>query len=121
MVDVSCTKSFFFIQLRIDFNTFVITGPSTDVTANGYEVGGSTATGLLPAPGKKISSATQCLTDSFSLTGPAGSVPPVICGTVSGDHGKLIIEGLSKLNYIILTPNRHYLSSLIVQIFEQRN
>ena len=38
--------------------------------------------------GKAINSATQCLTDSFSLTGPAGSVPPVICGTVSGEHGK---------------------------------
>jgi hypothetical protein len=72
-------------QIRIDFSTFAITGPNTVTTSFGYEVGGSIAGDA----GKKISTATQCQTDTFSLTGPAGSVPPVICGTNTGEHGKL--------------------------------
>ncbi len=53
-------------------------------TSTGYESGGSVAT----AAGKKVSTATQCQTDTFSLTGPSGSVPPVICGTNTGEHSK---------------------------------
>jgi len=44
------------------------------------------------AAGKAISTATQCLTDTFSLTGPGGSVPPVICGTNTGEHSKSFYE-----------------------------
>ena len=74
-------------QIRIDFSTFVISGPNTVTTSIGYEVGGSIAT----VAGKKISTATQCQTDTFSLTGPGGSVPPVICGTNTGEHGELTL------------------------------
>jgi len=63
----------------------VIAGPSTITLSSLYQVGGSVAT----AEGKKISTATQCLTDTFSLTGPSGSVPPVICGTNTGEHSEL--------------------------------
>jgi hypothetical protein len=66
-------------------NTFVIAGPSTVTTSVGYEVGGSTA----QAAGKAITLQTQCLTDTFSVTGASGSNPPIICGTNSGYHGKL--------------------------------
>ena len=66
-------------------NTFMIAGPSTVTLSVGYEVGGSTA----QAAGKAITLQTQCLTDTFSVTGSAGSNPPVICGTNSGYHGKL--------------------------------
>ncbi len=45
--------------------------------------------------GVAVSPATECLTDTFSLTGPAGSVPPVICGTNSGEHGNI-----SKITYL---------------------
>ncbi len=77
-------SSCFNLQIRIDFNTFVIAGPSTVTLTTATEVGGSVGgTG-----GQVISLATQCLTDTFSLTGPAGSVPPVICGTNSGEHSK---------------------------------
>jgi hypothetical protein len=54
--------------------------------SSAYEVGGSIAT----AAGKKVSFATGCLTDSFSLTGPGGSVPPTICGTNTGEHSKSV-------------------------------
>jgi len=70
------------LKLRLDFNNFVTTGPSTVTLSSGWEVGGSIAT----AAGKTISTATQCLTDTFSLTGPAGSAPPLICGTNTGEH-----------------------------------
>jgi hypothetical protein len=73
-------------QIRIDFSSFVIAGPSTVTLTVGYEVGGSTATAI----GKKYTLATQCQTDTFSLTGPGGSTPPVICGTNSGEHSKLL-------------------------------
>ena len=53
-------------------------------TLTGWEVGGSSAL----VAGKPINQATQCQTDTFSLTGPAGSVPPVICGTNTGEHSK---------------------------------
>ncbi len=33
---------------------------------------------------------TQCNTDTFSVTGPAASVPPVICGTNSGSHSNYL-------------------------------
>ena len=75
-------------QLRLDFQSFVIAGPSTLTASSGYEVGGSAAT----AAGKKISLATSCLTDTFSLTGPSGSVPPTICGTNTGEHSKQYIN-----------------------------
>jgi hypothetical protein len=74
-----------FFQLRIDFNSFVIAGPSTITTSAYTELNGvPTATGK----GVVVSTATQCLTDAFSVTGPGGSVPPVICGTNTGQHSK---------------------------------
>ena len=74
------------LQIRIDFNTFVITGPSTAVASVGFEVNGN----LAFAAGKTVSAATQCLTDIFTLTAPGGYVPPVICGTNSGQHGNAL-------------------------------
>ena len=78
----------FFLQIRLDFNNFVITGPSTVTLTSGWEVGGSIAT----AAGKVVSTATQCQTDTFSLTGPSGSAPPAICGTNTGEHSKTLFS-----------------------------
>ena len=63
-------------QLRLDFITFVITGPSTQTT-----------TSVLNAFGKKVTDASQCLTDTFTVTSSTGSVP-IICGTVTDDHSQ---------------------------------
>jgi len=73
----------------MDFSTFVITGPNTVTTSIFYNLFGSiTATG-----GSKVgvpsSFATECLTDTFSVTGSGGTTPPVICGTNTGYHSKL--------------------------------
>lgn len=74
----------FLFQLRIDFNTFVIAGPNSLTVTQFKTAGGGIAGG-----GKKVTTASQCLTDTFSVTGPGGSVPPVICGSNSGQHGEL--------------------------------
>ena len=70
----------------MDFNTFVITGPSTVTLTVNYETGGS----ISNAAGKQFSAATTCQTDTFTVTGEAGGTPPVICGTNSGYHGKCL-------------------------------
>jgi hypothetical protein len=69
----------------MDFNTFVIAGPSTLTVSLGKETGGSVTTA-----GTAYNAATNCQTDTFSITGVAGGTPPVICGTNSGYHGNHI-------------------------------
>ena len=81
---MKCTIKKF--QIRIDFEDFVIAGPSTDTRAVATEIGGS----IVPAWANgavAVCLASNCLTDTFSLTGPGGSVPPVICGKNTGQHG----------------------------------
>jgi hypothetical protein len=74
------------LQLRMDFNTFSIAGPSTLTSAVFYNLLGTVST---TANGQQASLATNCLTDTFTVTGSGGSSPPVICGTNSGYHSKL--------------------------------
>jgi len=68
-------------QLRLDFETFTLTGPSTVETAECLSVAGNCVTGT-----GTYSSASQCATDLFSVTNPGGLTPPAICGTNSGEH-----------------------------------
>ena len=72
------------LQLRLDLNTFVITGPTTVLTSSGWESGGS----AVYLAGNAFNQATNCLTDTFSMTGVSGALPPVICGTNSGYHSE---------------------------------
>lgn len=85
MVMPATTTKIVTFQLRLDFNSFVIAGPSTLTVSTNLEAGGSIAAG-----GKAVNQATECLTDTFSLTGPPGSAPPVICGTNSGEHSETL-------------------------------
>ena len=62
----------------------MIAGPTTVVTTVGKMLNGNMALGA----GGVFNLATQCLTDTFSVTGPSGSVPPVICGTNTGEHSE---------------------------------
>lgn len=68
----------------MDFNSFVIAGPSTSTYTLGFETAGS----VTPAAGVLYTAVTQCLTDTFSMTGVPGGNPPVLCGTNTGYHGK---------------------------------
>lgn len=69
--------------MRLDFNTFAISGPSTDTNSIGKVIEGE-----LSAAGSAACSVGQCNTDTFSVTGPS-ITPPVICGENSGEHSKI--------------------------------
>ena len=51
-------------QLRLDFDTFMISGPSTDTSDNVLLLGGVVADA---ASGKANSLASNCLTDTFQV------------------------------------------------------
>ena len=73
--------------MRLDFTNFVITGPTTITTSIGLSLGDqiiSTGSGLA------MTQKTTCATDTFSVSN-APNVP-VLCGTLTGDHGKNIIH-----------------------------
>ena len=70
-------------QLRLDFNTFTIAGPVTVQTQVTKVINGIAA-----GMGKGASTATQCLTDTFSVVGVEAGGPPTICGTNTGEHSK---------------------------------
>ena len=72
--------------MRLDFSTFVITGPSTSVTTAYSILNGE----ITPAGGSGASHGTRCLTDTFSVS-PAADYNPTICGTNTGEHSKLDI------------------------------
>ena len=87
-----CKLSSAICQIRLDLDTFIITGPSTAVTTNALmvELGG-----MIRAVngGKIFTQRTNCATDTFSI-GNAPSVP-VVCGTLTGDHSKYLQMALS--------------------------
>ncbi|CAB4068943.1 unnamed protein product [Lepeophtheirus salmonis] len=62
-------------QLRLDFSTFTLSGPAT----------ATDSTAKTPA-GKDLTDEQRCLMDTFSVTNPGGSTPPVICGMNNGEH-----------------------------------
>ncbi len=74
------------LQLRLDFNNFVITGPSMETISTTKRVknGGVVQNGATVP----VTEATQCLTDRFSVSNADGPNPPVICGTNTGEHSK---------------------------------
>ena len=71
-------------QLRLDFTSFVITGPSTTSESTAKAQNGAVRSG---AVGKSVSQATQCLTDTFTVT-TNGVMPPTICGINTGEHSR---------------------------------
>jgi hypothetical protein len=70
----------------MDFSTFVITGPNTLTTSIFYNLLGSVAAASALKIGQTASLATNCQTDTFTVTGSGGYAPPVICGTNTGYH-----------------------------------
>jgi len=77
-----CPCSTTICQLRLDFITHVITGPSTLTTTATKILNGA----VNPTSTVLASLASQCLTDSFSVTNPGGGSNPVLCGTNTGEH-----------------------------------
>ncbi|XP_059097284.1 uncharacterized protein LOC131891672 [Tigriopus californicus] len=83
-------------QLRLDFDQFLIAGPSTSLVAvsNHKEgvVGAAAAT-------KPVTLASRCLTDTFSVTSPTGQSPPSICGINTGEH--MYVDSTSACNELV--------------------
>jgi len=75
-------------MLRLDFTTFVISGPNTHTAHSGRRrLGGPDEVHPDNYVLGGVNWSTGCLTDAFYVTGASpSSNPPVICGTVSGDH-----------------------------------
>ena len=72
-------------QMRLDFNTFVITGPSTYTDTETKILNGQ----VNVANGKEAGYATTCATDIFSITNAPNL--PTLCGTLTGEHGIMSI------------------------------
>ncbi|TRY81217.1 hypothetical protein TCAL_15482, partial [Tigriopus californicus] len=70
-------------QLRLDFEQFSISGPSTSTTVSGIQLAGVLG---LDGATSETTSASQCTIDSFSALSPSGITPPTICGINSGTH-----------------------------------
>lgn len=89
----SCTLTIYplndnICQLRMDFDTFVLTGPSTTtISENNMQLGqGPIWLGGI-ADNTGTSWKTNCLHDSFSVNGrSSANIPPTICGTNTGYH-----------------------------------
>lgn len=69
-------------QIRLDFVTFAITGPSTSITAVGKVLHGVLS---VPLAGADISYGGKCTTDVFTVSN-APNVPE-ICGAMVNEHG----------------------------------
>ena len=70
--------------MRLDFNSFVISGPSTVSLSIAKMLNG-----VLNAPtGKEVSQKSTCATDSFSVSNSPNI--PNLCGTLSGEHGNYL-------------------------------
>ena len=85
--------SFLFAQLRLDFNTFVIDGPSSTTATSVVLLGGQPIN--TAANGVTAGIASQCVTDQFSVSNPTGRAPSVICGTNSGEHRRNLVQKIS--------------------------
>jgi hypothetical protein len=75
-------------SLRLDFTTFVISGPSTWTIQQGRRHLGQPSEAQFDAYTLEgISWTTNCFTDAFYTQGASpSSNPPVICGVITGEH-----------------------------------
>jgi hypothetical protein len=90
-------------------NNFVITGPNTVTAQLFYNAAGSVVTDT----GIKASLATNCMTDTFSVTGSGGTTPPVICGTNSGYHSKAFTVMICYIIFTIATTRNYSFVGLL--------
>ena len=67
----------------MDFDAFVISGPSTDTISIGKALNGEVTNG---ATGTAYNFAGNCRTDMFTVSG--GTEVPPLCGTLTGEHSK---------------------------------
>jgi len=82
-----CKASDSIVQLRLDFLTFVITGPETSAATTAEQARTVGNDLNIDAAGtNSVTLASRCLTDVFSVSNPGGPSPPAICGTNTDEH-----------------------------------
>ena len=81
-------------QLRLDFISFVLNGPSASTVTTFATLNGISGQGT--GNGLSMTNGGQCDVDSFSVSSPGNSGTPLICGTNSGEHCKYryILQGV---------------------------
>ena len=72
-------------QIRLDLETFVITGPATVTLSSTFLINGAAA-----GSGLASNKVGQCLTDSFSVSNSQNT--PTLCGSLTGEHCKLLLD-----------------------------
>merc|ERR1712117_894159 len=103
-----CKASEKIVQLRLDFITFNIAGPSTATTSIGKMIDGRLDP--LEAKGVQVTESSRCNTDLFSISNPGGPSPPKICGYNADTHmyvdlGEDCIELTFQLGSSTLDPS----------------
>jgi len=89
-----CKMSSDIAQIRLDFDKFVLNGPST-ATASTFKA----LAGVQNAGGAEATQATNCMTDQFAVTAPGSHGSPVICGTNTGEH--MYVDASDNCNKIV--------------------
>ena len=79
-----CRASTNICQIRLDFETFVITGPATLTASVNKLIGGTGGDGT---EGNLV---TRCLSDTFGVSNAPNI--PTLCGTLTGEHGKIFLK-----------------------------
>ena len=96
-------------QIRLDFETFVISGPSTITTSIGDNMFGVTSGST--ASGTAVSLAGNCLTDTFTVSNTNGV--PVLCGDLADDHRKdllIFFRNIGRDEWKLQIPKAFFLS-----------
>ena len=75
--------------MRLDFNTFVITGPSTNTNSETKILNGVVSSSAAAT----ANYASTCATDIFTITNAPNL--PELCGTLTGEHGNIFTKKLS--------------------------
>ena len=75
-----------YFQIRLDFTTFVITGPSTSTVSTHYVLNGNMIPTVSPNFATRyMSKQGSCATDIFVVSHQQNV--PELCGTLTGEHG----------------------------------
>ena len=90
-------------QMRLDFNTFVITGPSTNTNSETKILNGVVSS----SAAKTANYASTCATDIFTITNAPNL--PELCGTLTGEHGNIFTKKLYFFFHWCYSNNFSYL------------
>ncbi|XP_040568463.1 uncharacterized protein [Lepeophtheirus salmonis] len=72
-------------QLRLEFESFMLAGPST-ISTSAFTIIKGTGVAGIGGKSTAVSQKTLCLSDTFSITSPGGATGPTICGINTGQH-----------------------------------